>query len=142
MSGRRRQAGQALVETALALPLLAILIFGVMGLARLANASEVLHNVCREGARWSAMTQEGTSNLPAPADVVNRVVSLASGEGVLLTASMVTVDQGVEQNLNGLPTTFSRVEIRYGFSFAVPILSSLMPSITLDPVAEMRNENN
>lgn len=142
MKHTRRQRGQTMAEMALVLPLVLLLIFGVIGLARLANVNEALHNACREGARWSAVPDASTGALPSPSDVTNRVIQYAADDGITLTSSEITVNQDVTQMVNGLATTFSQVQVSYGFQFIPSLLSALVPSVTLQPDAEMRNETN
>ncbi|MGH9413302.1 MAG: TadE/TadG family type IV pilus assembly protein [Terriglobales bacterium] len=142
VTGRRRQGGQTLAEMAIVLPLLALLIFAVIGLARLANVNEALHNACREGARWSAIPDATTGALPSSSDITSRVLQYAADDGITLTAAEVTVDQDVLQSEDGLATTFSQVQIAYPFQFLTPMMADLVPTLTLHPQAEMRNETN
>lgn len=142
MKHTRRQRGQTMAEMALVLPLVLLLIFGVIGLARLANVNETLHNACREGARWSAVPDAATGTLPSPSEVTNRVIQYAADDGITLTSSEITVNQDVTQTVNGLATSFSQVQVSYGFQFIPSLLSALVPSVTLQPDAEMRNETN
>lgn len=142
MKYTRRQGGQTIAEMALVLPLLLLLLFGVIGLARLANVNEALHNACREGARWSAVPDATTGALPSASDVTNRVIQYAADDGITLTSSEIAVNQDEVQTVNGLATTFSQVQVSYPFTFVAPLLAALAPSITLTPDAEMRNETN
>lgn len=48
---RRPREGQALLETALALPVLLVLVFGVVGAGRLTEAKMEVSAVAREAAR-------------------------------------------------------------------------------------------
>jgi hypothetical protein len=52
---RRTQAGQAVVEFALILPLLALLTVGIVDLGRVFYTYEALANAAREGARFCAL---------------------------------------------------------------------------------------
>jgi Flp pilus assembly protein TadG len=51
---RRRDGGQTLVEFALALPLFALVLFGVFDVGRFVYANSVLSQAAREGARLAA----------------------------------------------------------------------------------------
>ena len=51
----RRERGQALVETALAIPVLLAMVWGVMGFGRLYTAQLAITNAAREGARLGAL---------------------------------------------------------------------------------------
>ncbi len=124
------------------MPLLALLVFGAVGLARLANVSETLHNACREGARYSAMPVVGSNALPGVGEVVQRVVNFAAADDITLNPLAVSVSQEVDQTVNGLTTSYSDVQVVYHFKFMLPLLTDLVPSVTLSPQAEMRNEIN
>ncbi len=54
---RRPREGQALLETALALPVLLVLVFGVVGAGRLTEAKMEVSAVAREAARAGAVAQ-------------------------------------------------------------------------------------
>lgn len=54
---RRSQKGQALIETALVLPVILTLMLGIFGFGRLFNAQLILTNASREGARVGALGQ-------------------------------------------------------------------------------------
>lgn len=51
----RNQRGQALVETALVLPVILAMVLGIFGFGRLFNAQLVITNASREGARLGAL---------------------------------------------------------------------------------------
>jgi Flp pilus assembly protein TadG len=53
--GRRRDRGQALVEAALVAPLFFMIFFGVIDLARVIWANDVVTNAAREGARFASV---------------------------------------------------------------------------------------
>lgn len=56
----RNQKGQALVETALVLPVFLAMVLGIFGFGRLFNAQLVITNACREGARLGALGRSDT----------------------------------------------------------------------------------
>lgn len=131
-----------MAEMALVLPLLVLLIFGAIELARLANVNAVLHSACREGARYSAVPLASNDSLPGVSQVVNQVVQFAAADGIQLNPSAVSVNQAVDQQVDGITTSYSQVQVQYSFQFVVPIFSSLVPAVNLQPQAEMRNETN
>ncbi len=55
--GRRRARGAALVEFAIALPVLLVILLGIIDLGRVFYAYEALANAAREGARVCALTR-------------------------------------------------------------------------------------
>lgn len=54
---RGEQKGQALVETALVMPVVLAMVLGIFGFGRLFNAQLVITNASREGARLGALGQ-------------------------------------------------------------------------------------
>ncbi len=130
-------AGQALVEVAIALPILLGLLVGIFEFARAYNVQQVITNAAREGAR------EGV--LPNPTyqtDAVNRA-NLRLSEG----------------NVNGATVTFSctgacdtgeaatiSISVPYTFRFIGPVVSLFASgasdpgTITLSSAATMRRE--
>ncbi len=60
-----RERGQSLVEFALVAPVLAILIFGIVDLARLYNAWTTIQGAAREGARYG-VTGRIDCDIPSP----------------------------------------------------------------------------
>ncbi|HEY8056193.1 MAG TPA: TadE family protein [Terriglobales bacterium] len=138
----RRQRGQALVEAALVLPMLALLVFGALELGRMAFLVQSLHNAARDGARYSAVPAAGTSDLPAVSSVQQRVAADLKASGVSLSPFLIAVNQEVDISEGGLTTSFSQVKITYPFTFSTPLLSAILPHVTLTGLAVMRNETN
>jgi hypothetical protein len=62
---RCRERGQSLVEFALIAPVLVILIFGIVDLARLYNAWNTIQGAAREGARYG-VTGRIDCDIPSP----------------------------------------------------------------------------
>ena len=58
----RRVSGQALVEFALALPVLLLLIFGVLEFGRAFQTKLVMENAAREGANYFIYDVDDASN--------------------------------------------------------------------------------
>lgn len=123
-------------------PLLLLMLFGIVEIGYAANIMQTLDNAAREGARWSALPSPGTQNLPAVTDVQQRVVSFAAASGITINPFNVLVNQEVDNTEGGLTTSFSQVQVRYVYKFVTPLLSALVPSITLKAAAVMRNETN
>lgn len=130
------------MEAALVLPMLALLVFGALGLGRMAFLAQSLHNAARDGARYSAVPAAGTSNLPAVSSVQQRVASDLQASGVSLSPFLIAVNQEVDMSEGGLTTSFSQVKITYPFTFTTPLLSAILPHVTLTGLAVMRNETN
>ena len=135
--GRSRlgEAGQALVEVAIALPILLALLVGIFEFARAYNVQQVITNAAREGAR------EGVLPSTAPA------VAEARTRARLADANIVTAD--VNFSCTGGCTTGDavavQVSVNYRFLFIGPVLSLFSSgvdpgTITLRSTATMRKE--
>lgn len=95
----RKQRGQALVETALVLPVILAMVLGIFGFGRIFNAQLVITNASREGARLGAL---GRSDVKIQEAVVKylsgaalndpstqiRVERAASPDGAEVTVSL------------------------------------------------------
>lgn len=124
------------------LPLLALLVFGAMELGRMAFVVQSLHNAARDGARFSAVPAAGTSDLPLVTAVQQRVVTDLAVSGITINPFLVSVNQELDLTEGGLTTSFSQVKITYPFHFLTPLISTLVPTLTLTGLAVMRNETN
>lgn len=135
--GRTRlgEAGQALVEIAIALPILLALLIGIFEFARAYNVQQVITNAAREGAREGVLpstTQAEavarTDARLADANIVSATVTY-SCTGGCDTGEAVTVD----------------ISVPYTFRFIGPVLSLFSSgvdpgTITLSSTATMRKE--
>jgi Flp pilus assembly protein TadG len=91
---RRRgpaQRGQALLETALVLPVLLLLAFGVVGVGRVLQAQMAVSAVAREAARVAALA--GTPS-EASARGAAHALEVARGYGLTQGSLEVSVDPG------------------------------------------------
>jgi len=79
LSHRRRRRGQSLVEVALLLPVLIIIMAGVIDLGRALDASIVLANAARTGARFGSMHPTWYDSIRV------RVVDFANSSGMAFT---------------------------------------------------------
>jgi len=144
LQGARDERGQALIETALALPLVLLLSVSVFEFGRAFQHWQILTNAAREGARLAV--------LPNVSDeaVVARVQDYLEG-GQLAAPDSATVDVvgNAEISIGGSATaSASTVTVRYPFQFVVlqPVMqlvvsgSSAGAPITMRASATMRNE--
>ena len=83
--------GQALVETALVLPLLLFLAFGVLGVARVTQARMEVSDVAREAARAGAMASTPGDALDA---AMSRSQAVAAADHLDRRRLRVTADLG------------------------------------------------
>ena len=141
---RRDQRGQALLETAVTLPILLLVSVGIFEFGRAYQTWQIMTNAAREGARMAS--------LPGTTDdaVTNRVRTyLADGQVANAAATAVAITRGNVIAIGGGGTaTASRVTVTYPFAFIVlqPVArlvvagSTAGAPITLTTSALMRNE--
>ncbi len=101
----RSETGAAAVETALVMPLLLMVVFGVVDFGRLLNAQITLTQAAREGARWAALGQSGV-----PARVAQAAPGLAPAPSAAVTACPASPAVGAN----------ATVVASYTFSFITP----------------------
>ena len=119
---RLGEAGQALVEIAIALPILLALLVGIFEFARAYNVQQVITNAAREGAREGVLPNSGeavalvrTNARLADANITSATVTFSCSGGCT-TGDAVTV----------------QVSVPYTFVFIGPVLS-LFASGNNDP---------
>lgn len=134
---RRGEAGQSLVELALALPILLALLVGIFEFGRAWNVRQVLTAAAREGARMAVIP--GADQAVVENDIDGRLTAAGLNPGDV-TVSIVGMDDGI-----GDPTTVT-LTTEYTFLFLGPVVSliggdgSTGGTITLTGVSVMRNE--
>ena len=120
----REDGGQAAVELALVLPLVALLLLAVVQLGFLVRDQVLVVHAAREGARQAAVD-------PAP-DAARRAASTSTG----LPAA------GMDVSVSGRGGAGSRVRVavRYRAPTDVPLVGALLGPVTLRAEATMRVE--
>lgn len=143
LCARETERGQALLETALTLPLILLVSVSIFEFGRAYQTWQVLTNAAREGARVAVLPNQTNGN------VVTRVKSyLSSGQlpnadtaGVVVTTTQIP--------MGAATATGSKVTVNYPFSFIVlnPVARLVVKgstvggsSFTMSASAEMRNE--
>ena len=140
---RTRERGQAMVETALALPILLLLMVGIFEVGRAYETWQVLTNAAREGARMS-VTPSGSQ--VATTALVREY--MANGQLPKSAVAGVFVNKGASINVNGTAVSASAVIVDYPFEFIMlqPIVRLVAPGatvggpLTMRATAIMRNE--
>lgn len=117
------QAGQAAVEVALLLPVLAVVFLAVVQVGLVARDHVLVVHAAREGARAAAVD-------PAPGTA--RAAVLA---GTALKADHLDVDTG-----RGPTSRLVTVSVRYRAPTTVAIVGALVPDVFLSANAAMRVE--
>ena len=143
---RRRDSserGQALVETAIVIPLLLLVSVLIFEFGRAYQVAQVLTNAAREGARVAILPNA------TAADVQSRVTTyLQAGAIGGYASTNIAVNQNATVVVGAGTASASIVTVTYPFSFMVlnPIVnlvvngSTLGAPINLTASAQMRNE--
>ena len=143
-SNRRKDRGQALIETAIALPILLLVAVSIFEIGRAYQTSQILTNAAREGARIAVMPGTKVSDVQ---DVVKTY--LQNGQLGGYASATVTVNQNMVLPIGTGTASASLVTVSYPFSFMVlnPVAKLVVKSSTtggsgilLSGKAEMRNE--
>jgi Flp pilus assembly protein TadG len=141
---RKNERGQALIETALTLPIVLVLSVSIFEFGRAFETWQILSNAAREGARVSVLPGATV------AGVQNRALAYMQAGGLQNPAvNQITVNRSDSINMGAGPVVASRVTIVYPFSFFIlnPIMQLIAPGspvgtpITITAEALMRNES-
>ncbi len=130
---RRRRRGAAVVELAIAMPLLALLALGVTEFSQYVNAAQVVTNASRRGARLAARNETVTAS-----EVQNDVTAFLTGafpglSGPSSAISVQVVDgSGAPINNGDLTTISSGSPIRVDVSLNFDSIRWLSHFSTLD----------
>ena len=138
-----RERGSAMVETAIALPILLVLMVGIFEVGRAYEHWQLLTNAAREGARMSVTPGSSQSNTTA---LIRQY--MANGQLTKSATAVVVVNQGASIDVNGTPVSASAVTVDYPFEFIMlqPVVRLVAPGatvggpITMRTTAIMRNE--
>lgn len=126
--GRNRaqgSEGQAAVELALAMPLIALLLLALVQLGFLVRDQVLVVHAAREGARQAAVDRS--------TDAVRRVAAGSSG----LASDRLTV----KMSGRGSPGSHVQVTITYRAPTNVPLVGALLSDVDMHSSATMRVEN-
>lgn len=132
---RKNEAGQALVEFALVVPLFLILVLGIVEFARAWNIYEVLTDAGREGARRAVVEYQNISD----SDVKATIQEAGNRIGITIEDSDITMT-GFGA---GRSTIFTvRIEYEHELQWVGTLLGIITgdPNLTLVSEFAMRNE--
>jgi len=130
-------AGQALIEVAIALPILLALLIGIFEFARAYNVQQVITNAAREGAREGVLPTSGAADAVARAN--NRLSDASIG-----SATVTYTCTGPGSCSTG-DTVRVVIAVDYTFVFIGPVLSLFSSgfgarTLTLSSTSTMRRE--
>ena len=140
---RKRERGQAMVETAIAIPILLVLMVGIFEVGRAYETWQVLTNAAREGAR---MAVTPSSTVPTTTALIRQY--MADGQLRNSATANVVVNKTATINVNGTAVSASLVTVDYPFQFIMlqPVVRLVAPGatvggpITMRATSVMRNE--
>ena len=147
---RRRERGQALVEFALLAPLLVILVFGIVDIARLFHAWVTVQASAREGARYG-VTGRTDCNIVSPSRLAC-IEHLAEEHAGALTNQPTDLAVSVRswqypsyanpatEGNPGDQCDALEVQVDYDFTAATPLLSNLLGPVHLKARERLVNE--
>ncbi|WP_432357097.1 TadE/TadG family type IV pilus assembly protein [Sporosarcina sp. UB5] len=125
----KSQRGQALVETALLLPILLILLFGITDLGRVFHAYLTLDHAGREAARVAAIGADD-------AEIIDKI-ELATGSLNEDKLTHTISPQGKSNRPSGSEVT---ITLNYSIELLTPLISHLSGPIELENKTVMRVE--
>ena len=138
------ERGQALLETAITLPIVLFVAVAIFEFGRGYQTLQVVTNAAREGARIAVLPSS------TPADVQSRVVSyLRDGQLAMADHTTIAVDRNASVSIGTGTASASTVTVSYPFSFIVihrvanlVVRGSALGSapFTINASARMRNE--
>lgn len=140
----RRDRGAALLETAIALPMVLLVSVGIFEFGRAFQTWQVITNAAREGARVAVLPN------PVAGAVEGRVMAyLTSGQLPDAASAVVNVNRNAVMSIGASNASASIVTVQYPFNFIVlnPVARLVVGSstlgsapITMTTSAQMRNE--
>jgi Flp pilus assembly protein TadG len=137
------QRGQALIETALTLPIVLVISISIFEFGRALQVWQLLTNAAREGARVAVLPGS------TPDVVQQRALDYMAAGGLQNRAlNQINVQSNAQIIMSGTPVSASQVTISYPFNFMLlnPIMqlivrgSTVGAPITMTASALMRNE--
>ncbi|WP_316571644.1 pilus assembly protein [Neobacillus sp. YIM B06451] len=125
----KSEKGQSMVETALILPLLLMILFGIVDFGRIFHAFLTLDHAGREAARLASMQKSN-------ADITAKIDSSIGG----LDSSKLTITITPDDIANRTSGKEASVKLEYKINFITPFVTSLASPLTLTDTTVMRVE--
>jgi Flp pilus assembly protein TadG len=137
----REEAGQGMVELALALPVLFILVLGIIEFGRAWNAKQAVTHAAREGARMAVVQDPDITQDSVEAGIALALSrSAIPGVAVTIAFDKTPSPGGNWRNRGTMQSVYVGVQHRFGFF--EPLFKALTGSetITIASLVSMRNE--
>ena len=139
---RHFESGSSMAETAIAMGVLVLLIFGIVDFGRALYTYAYIGTIAREGARWAIVRGSQCSMIDhcnaSADDIRNYVAGLAEGATssgqMTVTPTWPTCTTGALKSKND-PGCAVAVNVRYQFNFLLPVMSSA--SIPMSTTSQM-----
>lgn len=166
---RQHRAGQSLVETALVIPVLALLTFGLLDFGRAYYFQVAVTNAAREGARSAILniytgpqtptctTANSYATCPVQTDtaIVNAVNAELQNTGITPQSVTICPPHDSTMSTAGCPDTSNRVDkwntnvtnyyvtvnVKYNFALYTPLLQNLVGNPVLMSVSVQMRTN-
>jgi Flp pilus assembly protein TadG len=147
MKIQKNDRGATILETALVLPILFAVIFGILEFGRAYNIFQTVTNAAREGARYSvAPIAAGFTNagsLPTQSQIKANVQYFLQGDGITVPDGNIDVVQNCSGTtacpaVHGVALQYSQVTVTAPYSFIYFPFGTL----NISSRAVMRNETN
>ena len=141
--GWRSERGQALVETALIMPVVLLIMVGIFEVGRAYQTWQVVTNAAREGARAAVVPGADVTTVK---EVVEKYMT--HGQPGSVATATVDINQAAAIEVNGTSIAATLVTVDYPFSFIVlqPVArlvvkdSDAGKALTMRATSLMRNE--
>lgn len=127
-SSRSDHRGQALVEFALAIPIVLLLMLGTLDLGRAIFAYNSISNAARSGVRVAIVNQDQTA---VEAEALNEAVGLAP-----VTVEPLAYPYAAGGECPDLGCVV-RVEVTHQWTAATPVISQIVGPITISSTSEL-----
>lgn len=93
----KSEKGQSMVETALVLPLVLLLLFGIFDFGWLFYNKLQVQNCAREGARFAAVNYDIDNDVKSKSDIIKHVKDMEMN-GLTFTINVTAADDGTHKN--------------------------------------------
>ena len=148
----QRSGGQSLVEFALVLPLLLLLLFAIVDVARYVYTQNALSNMAREAARVAAVESrpacaQAARDVCANAVARARITAVGLKAGLATTGSPAAVGVYVECRTHRDISVVAigscrandilKVRLNSDFTLVTPLISSFLPQLALSGEAQV-----
>jgi Flp pilus assembly protein TadG len=144
---RNKSAGQSIVEFALAAPLLLLVIFGIIDIARLIQAQVTVNNAARQAVRYAItgyQERDASGNyIPRSTTIISTAVRSLAGLPIAQTSDPQQFGfYKVEINPTdaGDPNQVVEVYVYYNVEMLTPLVNAVLPRVKLKGFERAINE--